>query len=132
MGPGKSVMAVALVGSILCVWPQSVEAYNPKFFTLDVGQTYTDAFGGDVPRSVKLLDVVDSYEMGYWQGGLRKICYKATIALGGDGVEGTVGCGPVFMPGGINGLRVCGERNRGLTIESTAKLEMLEAGLLSA
>lgn len=132
MGPGKSLMAVALVGSILCAWPEFVEAYNPKFFTLDIGQTCTDTFGGTACRSVKLLDVVDSYEMGHWQGGLRKICYKSIITLAVDGVEGTVGCGPFYMPVVINGLRICGELTRAFTIDSTAIPEMSEAASLSA
>ncbi len=132
MGPGKSLTAAALVGAILCVRPESVEAYNPKFFTLDIGQTCTDTFGGTACRSVKLLDVVDNYEMGYWQGGLRKICYKSIITLAVDGVEGTVGCGPFYMPVVINGLRICGELTRPFTIDSTAIPEMSEAVLLSA
>ncbi len=132
MGPGKTLTVVASVGFILCAWTESAEGYYPKFFTLDIGQTCTDAFGGDVPRSVKLLDVVDSYEMGYWQGGLRKICYKSTITLAVDGVEGTVGCGPFYMPVVLNGLRICGELTRAFTIDSTAIPEMSEAVLLSA
>lgn len=132
MGPGKTLRAVVFVCSILCAYPESVEAYDPKFFTLDIGQTCTDAFGGAVPRSVKLLDVVDRYEMGYWQGGLRKICCKSTITLAVDGVEGTVGCGPFRMPVVVNGLRICGELTRAFTIDSTAIPEMSEAVLLSA
>lgn len=132
MGPREIRMAVAFVWSILCVCPAFVTAYNPKFFTLDIGQTCTDAFGGTVSRSVKLLDVVDSYEMGYWQGGLRKICYKSTITLAVDGVEGAVGCGPFHMPVVINGLRICGELTRAFTINSAVIPEMSEAVLLSA
>ncbi len=132
MGPGKIRMGVVFVCCVLCVCPASAEGSDPKLFTLDIGQTCTDAFGGAVARSVKLLDVVDSYEMGYWQGGLRKICYKSTITLAVDGVEGTVGCGPFHMPVVINGLRICGELTRAFTIDSTAIPEISEAVLLSA
>jgi len=132
MGSGKILMGAVIVCCVLCGWPESAAGYNPKFFTLDIGQTCTDAFGGAVSRSVKLLDVVDCYEMGYWQGGLRKICYKSTITLAVDGVEGTVGCGPFYMPVVINGLRICGELTRAFTIDSTAIPEMSEAVLLSA
>jgi len=132
MGSRKILLAVAFVSFVLCVRPERADAYNPKFFTLDIGQTYTDTFGGAAPRSVKLLNVVDSYEMGYWQGGLRKICYKSTITLAVDGVEGAVGCGPFYMPVVINGLRICGELTRAFTINSTFIPEMSEAVLLSA
>ncbi|MGE5294261.1 MAG: PKD domain-containing protein [Solirubrobacterales bacterium] len=132
MGPGKIVTAVTFVSLFVCMCSETVEAYNPKFFTLNIGQTCTDSFGGAVARSVKLLEVVDSYEMGYWQGGLRRICYKSVITLAVDGVEGSVGCGPFQMPVVVNGVRICGELTRAFTIDSTAIPEMSEAVLLSA
>ncbi len=106
---------LVLVASVPCACAESRAACNPKFFALDIGGTYTDTFGGAGSASVKLLGVVDSYETGYWQGGLRKICYKSAITLAVNGVEGTVGCGPFHMPVVINGLRICGELTRAFT-----------------
>lgn len=132
MDSRKTTLTVALVFSILCGCSGSADADNPEFFALDVGQTYTSTFGGRTSRCVELIDVVESYEMGYWQGGLRKIYYKSTITLAVDGVRGSVGCGPFHMPQVINGLRIGGELTRAFTINSTAIPEMSEAVLLSA
>ena len=53
MGSREVLLTVAFVFSILCVRSDSMEAYDPRFFALDIGQTHTGTFGGSGRVSMK-------------------------------------------------------------------------------
>lgn len=87
--------------------------YNPRPFSLNVGESITHTFGGQTPFTVKILDYQEFAEQGHWQEAMRTIIYKALVTVEVNGERGVVGVGPFYMPVIINGLRVGGEITKG-------------------
>lgn len=105
--------------------------YNPKLISLNVGETVTDSFGGSKSFTVKVLDLQEFSEQGFWQEGMHTILYKALVKVEVNGVQGVVGVGPFYMPVVVNGLRIGGEVTKGFS-GSAAIPPMSNDVLLSA